>query len=204
MKAAAARIALAVLVGYGTGCALLKSGRRPEGCPVAPVAVARLADRLPLRARMRLTGPGLDIGLETIASLEGEALVVVGLAPYGIRLFAIRQRGGEAEILDDRSASAAAAPVWAMDALHRSLWIQAPDTVGRGRDVSWERAGETVRDRVAEDGRRNREFTRPRGHGRVSIEYPVLGSGSEPEAIAIRNPWCGYEGRIVVLDGPAR
>lgn len=203
-KAAVARLALAILVACAGACTLPGNRRQPDGCPVVPVAATALADEVPLRLRMHLTGRGVDARFETIASLEGGSLVVVGIAPYGIRLFSVRQRGSRFEILDDRSGSAAAGPVWAVDAIHRSFWIRRPEAAGSARSASWEREGETVRDHVAEDGGRSREFTRPRDHARVSIEYAVAAGGEEPAAIAIRNPWCGYEGRIVVLDGPSR
>ena len=92
---------------------------------------------------------------------------------------------------------------WTADALHRLYWIAPPSDLAPNGRRRWERAGESVT-QWREDGRVHREFSRDgSSSARVSIDYPPDG-GSEADAGAlIRNPWCGYEARVVTLEaGP--
>jgi len=174
-------------------------GRAVAGCPVEPMSVAGFADALPLRVQMRLSGAKSASGLEAVASLESGELVVIGLGPFGMRLFMIRQPDGAPRVEERASPRLGPPPLWVFDALYRIFWIRAP---GGSASPGWEHGGERVAEGY-QDGRRWRRFARPGGGGEgVVIEYPGEAESGGGASITIRNPWCGYEGRVVALEGP--
>lgn len=178
-----------------SSCAGFTSWVRPPHCPVAPVSTAELSD-VELRVRMRFTIKSEEAHLEAIArSTEGE-LWIVGIAAYGIRLFAIHQRGQEIQVEGATSSKFEHLALWTLDALHRSIWIQAPTNTRAGSVVSWQWENERVTEsNVA--GERHREFSRARASAPVRVHY------SRPAAalrIEIQNPWCGYEAVVAIID----
>lgn len=150
-----------------------------------------------------------DVHLELIAEPKLDELVVVGLARFGVRLFAVHQRGREVEIAGAASKDLEQVAVWALDALHRVFWIEAPDVAS---ERAWARAGESVSERTTPDGRR-RIFalggdSKAAGSAlssRVTIDYPLPSADLEGtgHSVSIRNPWCGYEALIVPVRRPA-
>ncbi len=187
-----------------TTCALL--GGHPARCPVALVPSWALPEGLFLRSRMQLATPEREFHLEVVALAEGGDLLVVGLAPFGIRLFAIRQRGREHWIEEHAASQLAPPPVWVLDALHRIHWIAPPPGVRAQEHRSWEREGERVSDWLDHGRLRHREFARGGRGGRqdsdarVSIDYPDTDDERSPGAITILNRWCGYQGQLVTLE----
>lgn len=176
---------------------------------MVPVATSALPQGLLLRSRVRLVGRGRELRLEVVAQATPEELVVVGLTPFGMRLFAVRQRGQElsTETLSEREFGRAA--LWVVDALHRIYWIHRPEASAPGDPRSWEREGERVSDWLEAGHLRRREFARAGADpasARVSIDYPgtsggVVAAGSGIGAgISIDNPWCGYEAVWVTLE----
>ena len=67
-----------------------------------------------------------EIHLEIIAENRPNELVVVGLARFGVRLFAVRQRGVEVVVEGASTDELNRVAIWTMDALHRVYWIEAP------------------------------------------------------------------------------
>ncbi len=151
-----------------------------------------------MRLRMRLDFDHHELHLEIIADRVSEGIVVVGLAPYGIRIFAVRQRGREAEV-ETPSRALEKIGLWTLDALHRAYWIE-PALRAVTLPSRWIREGERVSE-WRQDGRLlRREFAatdRATAHTIVSIDYAAAdGSASEP-GTRIRNPWCGYEALLI-------
>ena len=178
-----------------SSCAEIGSWVRPPHCPVAPVPTAELSD-VELRAHMRFTIKSEEAHLEAIArSTQGE-LRIVGIAAYGIRLFAIQQRGQEIQVEGATSAKFEHLALWTLDALHRSIWIQAPTNTRAGPVVSWQRENERVTE-SNEAGERHREFSRARAAAPVRVRYTTPAVASR---IEIQNPWCGYESVIAILE----
>lgn len=198
------------------GCAGIPFRSDRGVCPVVPEATGDLPEGLLLRSRVHLVGQGKDLRLEVVAQATPEELVVVGLMPFGMRLFTVRQWDRElaVETLSDREFGRTA--LWVMDALHRIYWIEPPQASAHGDVRSWEREGERVSDRLGAGLLRRREFA---GAGadpaaaRVSIDYPDPGGGAVAAGtgtgagISIDNPWCGYEAVWITLEaapaGPA-
>ncbi len=172
----------------------------PSACVVVPVSTEALPLDWSLRARVKLTFRDQEVGLEVIARKTPEELVVVGISQAGSRLFAVRQRERELAIESHERALDPLAG-WLMDALHRAIFIE-PPVLGTGdRPASWLWAGERVTEQWGEDGLRQRVFTHgdeSSNVGRVTIDYPAHSDALG--AIQVRNPSCGYQAAIVVLE----
>jgi hypothetical protein len=125
-----------------------------------------------------------NVHLEVVARSSMEELVVVGIASYGIRLFAVQQRERRIAVIDAASREFGHLARWTMDALHRSLWIHAPPGAGSGPVVRWDWENEEVTEWLQANERR-REFSRSSESSPVVVEY-------REQVIEIRNPWCGY------------
>jgi hypothetical protein len=184
-------------------CAGLGSSIRHPGCPVLPVSSAELPEPLPLRARMQFAMNGDEAYLEAVAGGTPDALVVVGIAQYGVRLFAVHQRGSEILVEGALSRKFEHLALWTLDALHRALWIRPPPDLEPGAVVSWDWENERVTE-VSDEGGRRREFARSgsdRASARVVVRYTASRAGtSRGPRIEIHNPWCGYEAVVVVLE----
>ena len=129
-----------------------------------------------------------------------EELVVVGIAQYGVRLFAVHQRGREIALNGAPSRESAHLARWTMDALHRALWIPMRPDAGAAPVVNWNWESESVMESI--DGeRRERKFARPGTLEPVVIRY-VPGSDEASDRVEIQNLWCGYEATFVVVDTP--
>ena len=194
---------LALLTLLCVGCAGFSLRPDRGACPVVPVATSALPQGLLLRSRVRLVGRDQELHLEVVAQATSEELVVVGLTPFGMRLFAVRQRGQElsTETLSDGESGRAA--LWVDDALHRIYWIDRPEAPAQGDPRSWEREGERVSDWLEAGHLRRREFARAGADpasARVSIDYPGTSGGVAAPGISIDNPWCGYEAVWITLE----
>lgn len=203
-------------------CASLSAWPRAQGCPVDPVPSADLPESASLRARIQLRIHELEIPLEVVARVQSGELVVVGLAPYGTRLFSVRQRGREFEFEAEGDAGSSARlrtlALFVMDALHRSYWIapvaadlsaagptREPGGARDAQDTRFEWGDEEVSESHS-SGRKRRVFTRA-GPGSadsadsgVTIEYSQFTASGRAGTVEIRSKWCGYEAVVAVLD----
>jgi hypothetical protein len=192
----------AVLPLVGTlACATLFGWRPREGCPVVPVSSADLPEHATLRARMQIRSGDAEIGLEVVARAQPGELVVVGLAPYGPRVFTVHQRDQEfyVETMDSSARSRALAN-WVMDALHRAYWIgETSADPGGALQPQFVWAGERVLE-SEHDGQRRRVFVRA---GSASADPGVTIDYSHQPAsgrAVINNRWCGYEAIVAILE----
>ncbi|MBW2695202.1 MAG: DUF3261 domain-containing protein [Deltaproteobacteria bacterium] len=196
------RAGAVVLPLVGTlACATLLGWRPTQGCPVVPVSSAELPEHATLRARMRIRSGDAEVGLEVVARAQSGELVVVGLAPYGPRLFTVHQREREYDVETvGSSARLRVLAHWVMDALHRAYWIgPASSDPGGASQPRFVWAGERVLE-SEHDGQRRRVFLRAGSDSAapgVTIDY------SRPPAsgrAVIHNRWCGYEAVVAILD----
>jgi len=186
-----------------TGCAGFGE-LMPPHCPVELVASEALPADLWLRAKMRFEIDEQSVALEAVARARPDGLALVGIAPYGATVFALRQRGDDVDVESAATRDQRYLAHFALDALHRIYWIEAPEA---GRDSTWTRADEQISE-TRENGVRRRVFTRGRAGGAgarsrpdgVTIEYPGEAGGG----IRIENPWCGYEAVVVTVDAAPR
>ena len=189
-----ARWPLFIWLVLAIGCGGLMMPLQRQDCPVEPVARATLPKNLSFRARMRLGIGKEEVSLEVIARSTPEELVVVGIAPFGMRLFELRQRDQRFMVDSSASAEASGLALYAADALTRAYWIQPP-----ANSYTWDRNGEQITDSLR-DGERRRIYRRlgqPTGSHEITIDYAgATGPGTAPDA-RIENPWCGYRAMIV-------
>ncbi len=199
MKPKWAAIALsAALLTAAAGCASLRGLRSAAGCPVFAVPAALVPGPLPLHVRMRFRADDHEAVVDVVAARDGEDLRIIGLAPFGPRLFTLRQVGQGLEGSPSAPFGTFPPPSWVFDALQRSFWITAPAPPAAGRGSRWEWAGERVSEVVEADGKRRREFTRPDDDGAAVIEYPAP-TDQESDPIVMHNSWCGFEAKLLPI-----
>jgi hypothetical protein len=183
-------------------CAGSGSWDQLSHCPVVPVSTVDDLGDVDLRARMHFSMGGRKADFEIVARTTPEELVVVGIASHGVRLFAVHQRGREFEVEGASSRKSTRLAYFALDALHRAVWIPAPPEPDSVAVIDWDWEDESVTDSIG-GGERRRRFAHPDASDSVVILYasPSAGGG---ERIEIENPWCGYEARFIVFDTPRR
>lgn len=150
---------------------------------------------------MRLTVGSREVGFDAIAQRRGEALHVVGLVLPGTRLFALRQEGEAISFGGEEGRMMRALGAWAMDALHRGVWIEPDEDEVENAGSSWLRHGEEITESIVEGGRR-RIFKRSAGRRDapvISIDYRPNSDGTGGVAYTIQNPHCGYEAVVILL-----
>jgi hypothetical protein len=184
-------------------CSTLGGWSRREGCPVRPVSSVDLDEMASLRARVRVDVVGEEIGLEVIARVQPDALVVVGLSPDGSVLFEVVQRVTEIELGEGASGRRKTLALIVMDALHRAYWIEpGQGSVKRDGAQSFEWGSELVSDVARAEGGR-REFSRAgarRAAPGVVIDYDQSSATAGLDTAEVRSEWCGYRAMIAVLD----
>jgi len=183
-------------------CAGTGSWVQRSHCPVVPVSTAGHLDDVELRARMHFSMKNGEAHFEVVARRVPEELVVVGIAQYGVRLFAAHQRGREIAVEGASSREFAHLARWTLDALHRAIWISTPSDAGAGPVVNWSWENESVAESI-DGGQRRREFARPDASDPVVVRY-LSPSAEAGDRVEIQNPWCGYEASFVVVDTPER
>ena len=194
---------LAAAAALFVSCTGVSWSIRNPSCPVVPISSSDLPDPRQLRARMQFTMSGDEAYLEAVTGGTPDDLVVVGIAQYGVRLFAVHQRGREISVEGALSRRFEHLALWTLDVLHRAFWIQPPPDIEPGAVVNWDWGNERVTD-VREGGGGWREFTRHGGDpasARVVIRYSAATAGtSAGPRVEIYNPWCGYEAVVAVLE----
>jgi len=171
-----------------------------SSCPAAPVPLARIADSLPLRTQVRLGSAGDGTAAEVAAEAVQGELVLVGLAPFGARLFAIRAAGAAPRVERAALAPVGPPPLHVLDAVQRVFWLQPPVPPRPGEAVRFRHGVEEVEELGLADGGRERRFRRA---DRDDVVRVVLSSpAARPARARIENPWCGYSGRVVALGSP--
>jgi hypothetical protein len=195
-------IAVLGVLQFLTSCAGSGSWIQRSHCPVVPVSTADHLDDVELRARMHFSMDNGEAHFEAIARRLPEELVVVGIAQYGVRLFAVHQRGREITVEGTPSREFAHLARWTLDALHRAIWISAPSDPGVGPVVNWSWENEGVTESI-DGGQRRREFVHPDASLAVVIRY-LSPSAEGGDRVEIQNPWCGYEATFVVIDTSER
>jgi hypothetical protein len=178
-------------------CAGFDSWIQRPHCPVVPVPTGDLPDDVDLRAQMHFSIEDREVHFEAVARRVPEELVVVGIAEYGVRLFAVHQRGREIEVEGAPSRELEHLARWTVDALHRAIWIPTRSDADAGQVVSWSRERESVKESI-HDGRRRREFARLGESEPVVIRFDPA-SSEVGYRVEIQNPWCGYEATFVVV-----
>ena len=202
-----AGLVLSGLLAVGVeACAIVGTAPAGRHCPVELVPTSQIVHSLPLHTRIQLHFADEQMSYEALAVAQPEGLVILGLSPYGVRLFAVHQRGSEYS-LEVASSELRHLGRWTLDLLHRVYWIQPPDDLDNGD--AWPRGGEELREAAAVESGGRRVFSLVAGwagdsaSSSIVIDYPAAFERSASGPVAIRNPWCGYEAKVLELKGPA-
>ncbi len=199
MKPKWAAIALsAALLSAAASCASLRDMRSAGHCPVVAVSAALVPGPLPLHVRMRFRADDREAAVDVVAARDGENVLIIGLAPFGPRVFTVRQVGQTLESSTSAPFGTFPPPSWVFDALQRSFWITAPVPPAAGPGSRWEWEGERVSEVLDADGKRRREFTQPGDDGAAVIEYPAS-TDQESDPIVMHNSWCGFEAKLLPI-----
>ena len=189
------KAAFFILIYLSTGCTAYP--RLPsENCPVKLIQASDLPQDLSFRAQVQIQKGKHQINFEAIAESKSGALTLVGIAPYGTRLFQIQQKEGEIHFSELDSSIHRSLAIFTMDALYRAYWIRAPS-----KETSWDYANEIVTE-GSNHNERYREFRQsgPReASGSVKIDYGFESDNRTTAVTTIENPWCGYSASIVQL-----
>ncbi len=161
-------------------CSLVAAALQRKSCVVLRVSTTDLPRDLRLRTRMSFAFDDRLIRFEAVAGMMAGELVVVAIAPYGVRLFTVRQRERDISVETHSTRKLEHVAMWVMDALHRIYWVR----------PRWD----TEKD-VPHDSSVNGDNARAL---RVTIDPYVAADDGQP-TVRIRNPVCGYDAVVVNL-----
>ena len=202
MPSVVLRVLLLASALLGTGCLHLPGRARAiPNCPGEWVPTQAIAGDFLVRQRLIVTQGDLVFVLHLVAQKTDDELVLVGLHPFGAKLFTLRQRGLETSV------DAAPAPVLEVPPLnvlrdfHRARFL---GLAGAGADGTFaeQRDGTEVRE-LHEAGRlRRRSFRRLGGDPAGVVELSFEAPSAEAEGrdrVTIENGWCGYRAELTTL-----
>jgi uncharacterized protein DUF3261 len=195
----------AVLIGplLGSGCQHLPwRGRAVPECPGELVSSEAIPGEFLLRQRWRVERGDEAWSLEVVAQKRGDELVVVGLHPFGAKLFAIRQRGLETSVEAVPAPALEVPPLNVLRDLHRARFLGVAGAGGDGRFEAEHDGTEILEERDA--GRvRWRSFRSLAGDpaGLVTLRFGEPAEGGE--AVTVDNGWCGYRAEITTWSAQA-
>ncbi len=185
----------AVLILFTMSCAGIGTLSSRKHCPVEPMAVENLPHGRLLRAQVRMNAKEHEVSFEVIAQSKEGVLTLVGIAPYGMRLFEIQQRGLEFHQTSSTSRQMQWLAIFSADALYRAYWLQPP-----GSNEVWVWDGERVTESSHGQQRLFRQKDASSGSSPVTIDYHDQSNSKGLPGASIENPWCGYRAVIVPLD----
>ena len=118
---------LAPLLAWLLSCAMLPVGPRSiPDCEGPLASTDTIEGDFVLRHRLRVIAEGISFPLETITQKRADELVLVGIHPFGARLFTLIQRGSETEVDALPPAVLPIPPLNLLRDLHRVLFLAAP------------------------------------------------------------------------------
>ena len=165
--------------------------------PSPPYPWKPFSSALPLRAQMRFWAEEREAALDVVAVRDGEDLLIVGLAPFGPRLFTLRQVGRTRKLSFGAARNVPAADLGLRCAPPHLLDHAARAGSGRAR-FELGVGGRAVSEVLGTDGERQRAFGRSDDDGGAVIEYPPP-TDQESDAIVMRNTWCGFEAKVLPI-----
>lgn len=195
-----AAAALLLVVGVAACRHLPARGRALPDCPGQWVATEAIAGDFLLRQRVRIEAAARVFSLQLVVQKRGDELVLVGLDPFGAKLFTVRQRGLEVSVDAVPPPVLEVAPLNLLRDLHRERFLGLA-TTGADGTFRGERGGTEIREGFEGGRLRWRSFERldadPPGRVEVRFEAP-----EDPEGgarVMVDNHWCGYRSEITTL-----
>jgi len=143
--------AYAVVVGAAlavpvSGCATLGLALsralpdRGRECPGALVPTEQISGDFLLQQNVRVQGEGLDWAFTLVSQKRGPTLVLVGLDPFGVRLFTLTQQGTEVTV-ERPSGRLPLPPLNLLRDLHRTRFSRPGNPTEPGVTVTSDAAG---------------------------------------------------------------
>jgi hypothetical protein len=172
----------------------------PE-CPGDTVSTEAIAGDFLVRERVLVTRGDRVFALHLVAQKRGDELLLLGLDPFGAKLFTLRQRGLETSVEALPAPLLEVPPLNVLRDLHRARFL---GLLGAGPEGSFEeqRGGTLVRE-LHEAGRlRLRSFRRVDGEpaGVVELRFDAASDAArDGERVTIENGWCGYRAELTTL-----
>jgi hypothetical protein len=195
----AAVLVLPVLVG---GCRHLPSRSRAlPDCPGQWVSTGAIAGDFLLRQQVRIEAGDRVWSLQLVTQKRGDELLLLGLDPFGAKLFTVRQRGLATSVDALPAPLLEVPPLNLLRDLHRERFLALANP---GADGTFQatRAGTKIREQVAGGRSRWRSFERlagdPPGRVELRFEEPLAAPGGAAR-VTIDNGWCGYRAEITTL-----
>jgi len=182
------------LASLALGCASApwSEGALGPHCPVELVPSDDIEPGFRISQHMRFTTPEGTIRVDILAEQREGRLEVEGRSALGTRAVKLVQDGRKVRIDDASGRFMGIHPYLILDALHRSLFIEAPGT--------W--AGEQIAETEPSPGRRKRSFFAIEDGDITSLGVQITFEKGDPAlgtrpTTRIENRWCGYEALIL-------
>jgi hypothetical protein len=185
----------------GAGCAHLPGrGRAVPDCPGEFAPTGAIAGDFLVRQRLLVSHGGAVFALHLVAQKRGDELLLLGLHPFGAKLFTLRQRGVETSIEAVPAPALEVPPLNVLRDFHRARFLGLAGADPDG--VSREERGETEIRELHEAGRlRRRTFRRLSGDppGVVELTFETTSPAEGISRVTIENGWCGYRAELTTL-----
>ncbi len=200
------RVLLLASALLGTGCLHLPGRARAiPDCPGEWVSTAAIAGDFLVRQRLLVTRGDRVFALHLVAQKHGDELLLLGLHPFGAKLFTLRQLGLETSVEALPAPVLEVPPLNVLRDFHRARFL---GVVSAAADGSFEeRRGDTLVREGHEAGRlRWRSFQRLTGDpaGVVELRFDAPSEETEgSDRVTIENGWCGYRAEFTTLSEEA-
>ena len=202
MADALLRVLLLASALLGTGCLQLPGRARAiPDCPGEWVSTQAIAGDFLVRQRLIVTRGDRVFALHLVAQKRGDELLLLGLHPFGAKLFTLRQRGLETSVDAVPAPALEVPPLNVLRDFHRARFL---GLAAVGADGSFEerRDGTEIRE-LHEAGRLlRRSFQRLDGDppGVVELHFePASAQAEGGDRVTIENGWCGYRAELTTL-----
>jgi hypothetical protein len=182
-------LAPAALLACSISCAWLPFGTRAIPDCEGPIASTdAIEGDFILQQRLRVRTDDLDFPLRVVLQKRDGELALIGINPFGAKLFTLVQRGMETEVDALPPAALAVPPLNLLRDLHRVLFLSAPPPAsGEGESVG-ALAAEEIVELWSGGAIVSREFL-SEGRAPVRLEF----SREEGrQRVLLQNPHCGY------------
>lgn len=186
----------------GTGCLHLPGRVRAiPDCPGEWVSTQAIAGDFLLRQRLIVTRGDGVFALHLVAQKRGDELLLLGLHPFGAKLFTLRQRGLETSVDAVPAPALEVPPLNVLRDLHRARFL---GLASAGADGSFEERRDGTEIRELHEGGRllRRSFQRldadPPGVVELRFE-PAPAPAEGGDRVTIENGWCGYRAELTTL-----
>ena len=187
----------------GAGCLQLPGrGRAIPDCPGEWASTQAIGGDFLLRQRLLVTRGEQAFALELVAQKRGDELLLLGLHPFGAKLFTLRQRGLETSVDAAPAPALEVPPLNVLRDFHRARFLGLASAGPEG-SFAERRDGTEVRE-LHEAGRlRRRSFRRLDGDppGVVELRFDAPDAGAA--RVTIENGWCGYRAELTTVSEQA-